>query len=179
MKQNKRVRESFGSHSPADSPIRSHPDAALKAHADQRQTTRPGTRDALEMQRNCWFGHTTSSTPHLIPNCEVKSGQATSSTALGDYAGTGCAERFLFLAAPAFLPVARESSRARLQFPRAESRRPASWARIGRTNIIRPWQKARGNELVWCSQQMSEHELARPLWRNRRRPTPDILCALT
>ena len=30
------------------------------------------------------------------PNCEVKSGQATSSTALGDYAGTGCAERFLF-----------------------------------------------------------------------------------
>ncbi|CAL6081992.1 Hypothetical_protein [Hexamita inflata] len=70
--------------------------------------TGAGTRDALEMQRNCWFGHTTSSTPHLIPNCEVKSGQATSSTALGDYAGTGCAERFLFLAAPAFLPVARE-----------------------------------------------------------------------
>ncbi|CAL5970447.1 Hypothetical_protein [Hexamita inflata] len=28
------------------------------------------------MQSNCWFGHTTSSTPHLIPNCEVKSGQS-------------------------------------------------------------------------------------------------------
>ena len=26
----------------------------------------------------------------------MKSGQATSSTALGDYAGTGCAERFYF-----------------------------------------------------------------------------------
>jgi hypothetical protein len=48
-----------------------------------------------EKRKNSWFGHTTRSTPHLVPNCEVKSGQATSSTALGDYAGTGCAERFL------------------------------------------------------------------------------------
>ena len=51
-----------------------------------------------EKTRNyCWFGHTTSLTPHLVPNCEVKSGQATSSTVLGDYTGTGCAERFIFL----------------------------------------------------------------------------------
>ncbi len=48
--------------------------------------------------KNCWFGHTTSSTPHLVPNCEVKSGQATSSTALGDLAGTGGDERFTFSA---------------------------------------------------------------------------------
>ena len=33
----------------------------------------------------------------LVSNCKVKSGQATSSTAMGDLAGTGCAERFLFI----------------------------------------------------------------------------------
>ena len=42
-----------------------------------------------------WFGHTTSLTPHLVPNCEVKSGQAASSTTLGDHAGTSSAERFI------------------------------------------------------------------------------------
>ncbi|CAL6108633.1 Hypothetical_protein [Hexamita inflata] len=146
VKQNRRVQAAFGSHSPANSPIRSHPDAALKAHAGQRQAARPGagTRDALEMQSNCWFGHTTSSTPHLIPNCEVKSGQATSSTALGDYAGTGCAERFLFLAAPAFLPVAREEFQSapavfRSGEPSARLRGPESAER----STIWPWQKAR------------------------------------
>ena len=57
----------------------------------------PKTREA-KTDKNKWFGHTTSLTPHLVPNCEVKSGQATSSTALGDLAGTGCAERFSFSA---------------------------------------------------------------------------------
>ena len=45
---------------------------------------------------DCWFGHTTRDTPHLVPNCAVKSGQAACSTTLGDHAGTGGAERFFF-----------------------------------------------------------------------------------
>ncbi|CAL6081580.1 Hypothetical_protein [Hexamita inflata] len=124
------------------------------------------------MQRNCWFGHTTSSTPHLIPNCEVKSGQATSSTALGDYAGTGCAERFLFLAAPAFLPVAREE----FQGAPAVSRSGEPSAGVVGQNRKNEEQYGRGRKRVGMSwfgaaSRCPNTELARPLWRNRRRPT--------
>ena len=59
-------------------------------------TIKISLRISHSMSFYLWFGHTTSYTPHLVPNCEVKSGQAISSTALGDYAGTGCAERFSF-----------------------------------------------------------------------------------
>ncbi|CAL6081990.1 Hypothetical_protein [Hexamita inflata] len=122
------------------------------------------------MQRNCWFGHTTSSTPHLIPNCEVKSGQATSSTALGDYAGTGCAERFLFLAAPAFLPVARVPGRA------CSFRSGEPSAGVVGQNRKNEEQYGRGRKRVGMSwfgaaSRCPNTELARPLWRNRRRPT--------
>ena len=49
---------------------------------------------AAEGEAVYWFGHTSGATPHLVPLCAVKAGQAACSTTLGDHAGTGCAERF-------------------------------------------------------------------------------------
>ncbi|CAL6081574.1 Hypothetical_protein [Hexamita inflata] len=43
---------------------------------------------------------------------------------------------------------------------------------------IRPWQKARGNELVWCSQQMSEHRASPSSLAEQAATDSDILCAL-
>ncbi|CAL6081570.1 Hypothetical_protein [Hexamita inflata] len=140
--EQKRVRSRSARIHPADSSTAQ--DAARKAHAGQRQTTRRGAPGHPGNAEEHWFGHTTSSTPHLIPSTENLFRQP-QSTALGHYAwGTGCAERFLFLAAPAFLPVAREGFQSapavsRSGEPSAGLRGPESEER----STIRPWQKAR------------------------------------
>ena len=89
-----------------------------------------------------WFGHTTSLTPHLVPNCEVKSGQATSSTVLGDYTGTGCAERFFFLPFVLFSNARSWSVRHRACQPSFMS---THWSHVGRikhcialTEVVKP-----------------------------------------
>ena len=59
-----------------------------------RGDTPARTSPAAEGEAVYWFGHTSGATPHLVPLCAVKAGQAACSTTLGDHAGTGCAERF-------------------------------------------------------------------------------------
>ena len=59
-----------------------------------RDDTPARTSPAAEGEAVYWFGHTSGATPHLVPLCAVKAGQAACSTTLGDHAGTGCAERF-------------------------------------------------------------------------------------
>ena len=60
----------------------------------RRDDTPARTSPAAEGEAVYWFGHTSGATPHLVPLCAVKAGQAACSTTLGDHAGTGCAERF-------------------------------------------------------------------------------------
>ncbi|CAL6081598.1 Hypothetical_protein [Hexamita inflata] len=169
-------RESFGSHSPADSPIRSHPDRRPhKAHAGQRQTTtRRGTRDAWkcrELLVRSYYQFNTASYSKL--RSEVWSGN--SSTALGDY-GEPVVPTFSFSrhllsppsrqrGGPGAPAVSRSGEPSRRRGPESEERR-----------AIRPWQKARG--MSWFGAASRCRTQSQPvLWRNRRRPTRYPLCS--
>ncbi|CAL6081572.1 Hypothetical_protein [Hexamita inflata] len=84
---------------------------------------------------NCWFGHTTSSNTasysklqevrSLVRQPQVPRWETTREPVVPNV--------FFFSRHLLFSQSPGRGSRARLQFPAAESRRPASWARIGRT----------------------------------------------
>ncbi|CAL6081606.1 Hypothetical_protein [Hexamita inflata] len=167
-------------HSPADSPIRNHPDAPPTGSTPARDR-----RQARHSRTPPWkcrgiVGSVILPVQHRIlfqiAEVRVWSGNL-KYRALGDYAGTGCAERFFFSRHLLF-SQSPERFQGAPAVSAAESRRPASWARIGRTKTIRPWQKARGNELVWCSQQMSEHRASPSSLMKQAAADSDILCAL-
>ncbi|CAL5970443.1 Hypothetical_protein [Hexamita inflata] len=109
------------------------------------EAARPGagTQDALEQQRNCWFGHTASSTPHLIPKLrsEVWSGNL-QVPRWGDY----CGNQFVpnVLSRGTCFPQSPEKEfRVRLQFSAAEEPSAGFAVNPEERSTIWPWQEAR------------------------------------
>ncbi|CAL6071994.1 Hypothetical_protein [Hexamita inflata] len=87
------------------------------ARAWRRHSGRPGMQEQLLVQVILPVQH------HLIPNCEVKSGQEQPQVPRwGDYAGTGCAERFLSHGA-CFFPSRQRVPECAGSFPQ-RSRQP-------------------------------------------------------
>ncbi|CAL6081588.1 Hypothetical_protein [Hexamita inflata] len=143
-----------------------------------RDRRRGAALGRLEMQRNCWFGHTTSSTPHLIP-IAVKSLVRQPQVPRWETTREPVVLNVFFFSRRRFSPSRQRGVPGRAcSFPqrRAVGRRrgPESEER----RAIRPWQKARGNELVWCSQQMSEHRASPSSLAEQAATDSDILCAL-
>ncbi|CAL6081989.1 Hypothetical_protein [Hexamita inflata] len=169
------VRLAFTSRLAHQTPPRRRPQSSRRPETDDeaRHSGRPG--NAEELLVRSYYQFNTASYSKL--RSEVWSGNL--KYRAGRLRGNRLCRTFSFSRGTCFSPSRQRGVPGRAcSFPqrRAVGRRrgPESEER----RAIRPWQKARGNELVWCSQQMSEHRASPSSLAEQAATDSDILCAL-
>ncbi|CAL6113159.1 Hypothetical_protein [Hexamita inflata] len=161
------VRLAFTSRLAHQTPPRRRPQSS------RRHSGRPG--NAEELLVRSYYQFNTASYSKL--RSEVWSGNL--KYRAGRLRGNRLCRTFSFSRGTCFSPSRQRGVPGRAcSFPqrRAVGRRrgPESEER----RAIRPWQKARGNELVWCSQQMPEHRASPSSLMKQTATDSDFLCAL-